>query len=360
MRKLLFLLINVLLIGTVQAQYVGIGTTSPVNQLTVIGVGSNPSIPGVTSTGVLRIGISVNEGIDIGKMSVYPYAGWIQAGIGGVIADPLSLQLFGGRVGIGTNAPQAALDINSTNEGFLPPRMTFVQRNAISDAVAGLEIWCTDCSAPGEPGELEVFNGTKWTNMCGGAAGVGTVTICSQIWMTKNLDVSNYRNGDPIPNVTDPTAWAALTTGAWCWYNNDSASYAATYGKLYNWYAYFDPRGLAPLGWHVAADAEWSTLLNCVGGTFVAGGPLKEAGTAHWESPNTGATNSSGFTALPGSYRLGNGSWAPSVPGQKAEFWGSAAAIGTAHVYEMTFLSADVSKTNIIDQCGFSIRCVRD
>ena len=98
-------------------------------------------------------------------------------------------------------------------------------------------------------------------------------------------------------------AWATLTTGAYCYYNNDSATYAATYGKLYNWYAVNDPRGLAPAGWHVPSDAEWTELINCLGGEDVAGGKMK-AVSALWYSPNTGATNSSGFTGLPGGYRF--------------------------------------------------------
>src|SRR4030095_15485991 len=90
-------------------------------------------------------------------------------------------------------------------------------------------------------------------------------TICDQDWMVKNLDVTTYRNGDIIPEVTDPTVWAALTTGAWCYYENNSTN-GTTYGKLYNWYAVNDPRGLAPTGWHVPTDAEWTTLSTCLGG----------------------------------------------------------------------------------------------
>src|SRR5450759_3473794 len=133
---------------------------------------------------------------------------------------------------------------------------------------------------------------------------IPSVTICTQVWMLKNLDVSTYRNGDLIPKVTDPTAWSALTTGAWCWCSNDSATNASTYGKLYNRYAVNDPRGLPPTGWHVPSDAEWNTLITCLGGDpFVAGGAMKETGTTHWQSPNTDATNSSGFTGLPGGLR---------------------------------------------------------
>lgn len=134
----------------------------------------------------------------------------------------------------------------------------------------------------------------------------GTITICSAVWMDKNLSVTTYSNGDPIPLVTDPAQWAALTTGAYCYYNNDPST-EAIYGRLYNWYAASDPRGLAPAGWHVATSAEWVTMRDCLGGMAVAGGKIKEAGTVHWNNPNTGATNSSGFTALGGGYRTSFG-----------------------------------------------------
>ena len=138
-----------------------------------------------------------------------------------------------------------------------------------------------------------------------------SVTIGTQVWTNKNLDVTTYRDGTPIPEVTDPTAWAALTTGAWCFYDNDPAN-GAIYGKLYNWYAVAgihdnDPNTpnkiLAPQGWHVPADSEWTILTTFLGGTYNSGGKMKEAGTTHWTSPNTGATNSTGFTGLPGGYR---------------------------------------------------------
>ena len=133
-------------------------------------------------------------------------------------------------------------------------------------------------------------------------------------WL-KNLDVTTYRNGDPIPQVTSPTEWENLTTGAWCYYKNDPA-YGAIYGKIYNGYAVTDPRGLAPEGWHIPNNAEWIELVNCLGGASVAGGALKSTGTIEldpnglidelaglWATPNTGATNSSGFTALPSGFR---------------------------------------------------------
>jgi uncharacterized protein (TIGR02145 family) len=151
-------------------------------------------------------------------------------------------------------------------------------------------------------------------------AALPNVTIGTQVWTNKNLDVTTYRDGTPIPQVTDPTQWANLTTGAWCYYNNDPAN-GAVYGKLYNWYAVAgihdnDPNTpnkiLAPLGWHVSSEAEWSIITTFLGGS-VAGGNMKEVGTSHWDSPNTGATNSSGFTALPGGNRFSNGPFYPTI-----------------------------------------------
>lgn len=142
------------------------------------------------------------------------------------------------------------------------------------------------------------------------------VTIGNQTWMKKNLDVAYYRNGDPIPQVTDPTQWVNLTTGAWCYYNNDPAT-DEVYGKLYNWAAMSDPRGLAPEGWHIPSDEEWKTLemhlgmskqdadvIGFRGGANNVGGKLKETSFSKWQSPNTNATNESGFTALPSGYRI--------------------------------------------------------
>jgi len=137
-----------------------------------------------------------------------------------------------------------------------------------------------------------------------------TVKIGDQWWMAENLKVRHYRNGDPIPHEINNVEWIMLTTGAYCYYDNDS-SHAADYGALYNWYTVSDFRNIAPEGWHVPTDEEWKELEMALGisqeyadstewrGTN-EGGKLKETGTTHWNSPNEGATNESGFTARAG------------------------------------------------------------
>ncbi|MDB5279683.1 MAG: hypothetical protein JWR61_4638 [Ferruginibacter sp.] len=205
------------------------------------------------------------------------------------------------QVGIGTANPatSAQLDLSSTTKGFLPPRMTQAERDAIQSPVPGLMIWCKDC---GVLGEIQVYNGGIWTNMMGGypAAPVPpTVTIGTQEWMTKNLDVVTYRNGDTIPEVTDAAVWANLTTGAWCYYDNDPGN-GVVYGKLYNGYAMLDSRGLAPIGWHIPDNEEWRIFNNNLGLASATGDKMRAS--VLWKGLIT-ASNESGFTAIPGGER---------------------------------------------------------
>jgi uncharacterized protein (TIGR02145 family) len=189
------------------------------------------------------------------------------------------------------------------------------------------------------------------------------VRIGTQVWKIKNLNVSNYRNGDLIPQVKNPTKWAALTTGAWCWYNNDSAN-GAIYGKLYNWYAVTDPRGLAPEGWHIPTDGEWTALSSFLGGDGVAGGKMKsigtiETGTGLWYAPNTDATNSSGFTGLPGGYRYSNGRF--TLMGYYG-YWWSSTVYNTTSAWSHNLTYGEGKDYRFIDNKpgGFSVRCLKD
>ena len=221
-------------------------------------------------------------------------------------------------------------------------------------------------------GHMISINQSSWPDhqahgdLLGNCSAVLSTTICDQTWMVKNLDVDHYRNGDPIPQVTDPDAWAALTTGAWCYYFNDPAN-GAIYGKLYNWYAVNDPRGLAPTGWHVPTDAEWVTLVNCLGGEYIAGGKLKEIGTTHWLDPNIEATNETGFTALPGNRRSNTGQFDPSSASPFLGvfgFWWTTTeySINSNYALEkyIVYFSGSVQYGADDKAWGNSVRCVRD
>jgi len=280
-------------------------------------------------------------------------------------------------VGIGTAGahPTALLELKANSKGFLPPRLTFLERNAISNPAQGLIIYCIDC---GPRGEAQVFDGVAWGNLTGGTpkgyvplydTTVPSVIIGNQMWSTKNLDITSYRNGDPIPHVTDSAQWTNLTTGAWCWYNNDSATFAAVYGRLYNWYAITDVRGIAPNGWHVPTHGDWNQLIknldpatdtNCVTNCFqstTAAGPMKAL--TNWWSPNTGATNSTGFSALPGGQRHNSGGF--QYEGRFG-YWWSVTPYSDIYGWARSFYFGGTAVYNFFDhkKSGFSVRLVRD
>lgn len=185
-----------------------------------------------------------------------------------------------------------------------------------------------------------------------------TVKIGNQVWMAKNLNESTYRNGDIIPQVKDALEWSELTTGAWCYYDNDPEN-GKKYGKLYNWYAIYDSRGLAPKDFHIPTDEEWATLTNNLGYFVAAGGKLKEAGFEHWLSPNKAANNSCGFTGLPAGIRNDDGSFQQI---NKAGYWWSSST-WVSHFAWSHYLQYDYHyiSNHYFDMAkGFSVRCVRD
>ncbi len=211
-----------------------------------------------------------------------------------------------------------------------------------------------------------------------------SVTNCGLTFTKQNLNVSKYSDGTPIPQVQNETQWANLTTGAWCYYENDPAN-EALYGKLYNWYAVagiYDAasaanhalrKKLAPTGWHAPIDGEWSFLINCLdtnadGGSTIpntAGGKMKamgtiQAGTGLWQDPNTDATNESGFTGLPAGFRFDSGTfygigyfgiWWDSSEDGTTDAWGRYLNCSNGGTYR----SNGHSKRS-----GFSVRCVKD
>ena len=182
-----------------------------------------------------------------------------------------------------------------------------------------------------------------------------TVTIGKQTWMKKNLDVSRYRNGDVIPEVADLSTWVNLTTGAWCYYENKSDN-GTTYGKLYNWYA-VNTGKLAPEGWHVPTYMEWVTLINNLGGNNVGSGVLKD--TTLWNSPNVGATNRSGFSALPAGFRDFDGF---SGIGYSGNFWSSTINYipFPTSIYFQNHNTIIYYNETDGKNSGLSIRCIKD
>ena len=188
---------------------------------------------------------------------------------------------------------------------------------------------------------------------------IETVKIGEQDWTIKNLNVSKYRNGDIIPEVKDPKEWVKLTTGAWCYYDNDPEN-GVIYGKLYNWYAVNDARGLAPEGYHLPNDAEWDILVNYLGSHYYAGGKMKEEGFTHWNPPNEGTTNSSGFTSLPAGCRVGSFGYFLGI-GDTAHFWSSSEReLSNAGVCTMNHYLGDTNSDSRNKNYGVSVRCLRD
>jgi uncharacterized protein (TIGR02145 family) len=247
----------------------------------------------------------------------------------------------------------AIVSINSNNRGFLPPRLTLAQRQAIVKPAVGLTIWCIDFN------ELQIYNGIIWTNASGSSAGqipLTTVKICFTKWMEKNLAVRTYRNGDSIPVVTDPVIWASLTTGAMCWYNNDSAANNSTYGVLYNWYAINDPRGLAPAGWHISTSIEWDYLSTCLKDNAIAGGKMKDTSNL-WLPPNIGATNNSGFCGVPSGFRNSSGVF--EKINEQAIWWvKEQSSPTTAPAKVVQFNNSILSTQTLNKNTGLSVRCV--
>ena len=190
-----------------------------------------------------------------------------------------------------------------------------------------------------------------------------SVIINAKRWMQGNLNVSKYRNGDAIPEVTDMTEWDALTTGAWCYFENNTEN-EIVYGKLYNWYAINDPRGLAPTGWHIPTDTEWTALTTFLGGTNAAGIKMRDLGDL-WSASAVLATNQAGFSAIPGGYGYLTYTYTPADQpfnsiGDVA-FWWSATAANTNAAYSLNVnLNNSVTRGSVLKKTALSVRCVKN
>jgi uncharacterized protein (TIGR02145 family) len=187
-----------------------------------------------------------------------------------------------------------------------------------------------------------------------------TIGIGNQIWMASNLKTTKYRSGVLI-GTTNPATQdiSAESTPKYQWAYGGNENNAAVYGRLYSWYAVTDTRNVCPVGWHIPTDAEWTTLTNFLGGESSAGNKLKEAGTSHWTIPNTSATNSSGFTALPGGNRDGTGTF--SFNGANGGWWSSTENNTTFSWFRFLFYDSGlVSRGYFNKSFGFSVRCIKD
>ena len=185
-----------------------------------------------------------------------------------------------------------------------------------------------------------------------------TVTIGTQVWMAENLKTKRYNDGSSIPTGLNNTSWENTTTGAYSIYNDNGANENETYGKLYNWYAVYTGK-LAPAGWHVPTDAEWTTLTTYLGGESVAGGKMKST-SALWITPNTDSNNSSGFSGLPYGYRLFyDGSYGGF--GRYGYWWSSTEnAVSKAWCRYLDHSFPRAFRMNEFKTGGFSVRCIRD
>lgn len=372
MRQQFFYLFILLISAGVTAQNVGVGTTAPPSKLTTVGNANSPSIPGPSSTGVLRVGVDINnnEGIDIGKSGSSPFSGWVQSGFAGTMVDPLSLQPLGGSVGIGVLNPNssAALDVTSTTQGFLPPRMTLAQRDAIATPAEGLMISCSDCSTKG----LHQYINGAWQAMASSNTGnYGTVVnpITGKIWLDRNLGATQVatsstdhaaygdlyqwgRNADGHQTIV----WTSSTTSNGAEQvaetNAQESNYFTTSGLFIigfsNWLSVVETHmwsGTAaennpcPSGFRIPTAAEWNQerltwTTNNAGGAFDSPLKLPMAGGRSNSVGSLGSVGTLGYY------------WSSTVDGASARilYFGSSSAI----MYTL-------DRAN-----GLSVRCLKD
>ena len=265
----------------------------------------------------------------------------------------------------------AMLDVQSTTKGFLPPCMSASQMNAINTPPVGLMVYNTTVNS------VFCFNGSSWKMLfsndgesCGiinyGARTYGTVIIGTQCWMAENLNI-----GTPISGTSSQANNGTIEK--YCYDN--SVPYCGVYGGLYQWDEMMQyvttegTQGICPTGWHLPTDAEWKSMEMYLGMSQTQadaigwrgtdeGSKLKEAGTAHWTSPNTGATNSSGFTGLPGGYRNTDGSFDFRM--NDGNMWSSSMYYSSAWLRTLNYQSAQVHRGYFDKSLGYSVRCVRD
>lgn len=217
--------------------------------------------------------------------------------------------------------------------------------------------------------DFEAYNGHKWVTLTGGKTAPATdldgniypsLRIGDQIWLTESLRTTKYRDGSAIPLVTDKTQWSNLTSGAYCWYDNNNI-YEHPQGKLYNWHSLTDIRGLCPEGWREPSQADFIELIAYLGGTSVAGGKAKQEGITTWQSPNEGATNSSGYSGVGYGTRYSDGNFSVFFPlGTFAQFWTSTEITDKVYSFFLANTHASFLQNSITKKKeGLSVRCLK-
>jgi uncharacterized protein (TIGR02145 family) len=273
---------------------------------------------------------------------------------GGNVSDAGGFEVTGRGICWGTS-PNPTISGNKTVDGSGLGIFGSTATNLLPNTIYYIRAYASNSAGTAYGQDVQVNTATfspPVTDIDGNV--YGTVVIGTQTWMAENLKTTRYKDGSSIPYVLDNTTWSNLSSGAWSYFNHDNNN-NAIYGKLYNGYAVADTRGLCPAGWHVPADGEWTTLENYLGGSSVAGGKMK-AVSSLWINPNTGATNESGFSGLPGGYRenvsfLGLG--------EVGVWWSSSES--SSSVAGIRYLNSFSSgQESFMKTYGFSVRCLKD
>lgn len=343
------------------AQNVGIGTTTPAAKLNVVGSSSDPSIPGPTSTGIFRIGVSSEEGIDFGKLSLFPYSAWMQSGYSGNAPTPISLQPLGGNVGIGITSPHesAALDVTSTTQGLLPPRMTKVQRDAIATPAEGLMISCTDCSVKG----LHQYINGAWQAVTSSNTGnYGTVTnpITGKTWLDRNLGATRVAlSSTDAASYGDLYQWGRNADGHQIRTSGTSTTLSSNY---FTTIGLFITTSTSPFNWLSAVETHmWS-------GTAAENNPCPSGfripTAAEWEQERRTWTSNNAAGAFTSPLKL-------PMAGGRDDSDGSLVSVGSDGVYWSSTVSGANSRHLLFNSgiaymgtfyraSGYSVRCIKD
>jgi uncharacterized protein (TIGR02145 family) len=229
---------------------------------------------------------------------------------------------------------------------------------SILSAVLIIAILATSCGGDGSNNRTSSIESASSKSI--NDANFSMVTIGKQVWMTQNLNVDKFRNGDPIPEAKTEEEWriaGKTEKPAWCYYDNDPTN-GEKYGKLYNWYAVNDPRGLAPKGWHIPSHEEWKIMSDYLGGERVAGKKMKSSnGWELFHEQNGNGTNESGFTGFPGGSRSGRFN----KIGKNGNWWScSEYDAGGAWTRNLDYDDGSIDIGRGVKERGMSVRCIKD